>query len=175
MHLREKTFKKLRQLQYWHAYLTDVLNFYPTKPGDVFFIPAGTVHAFCEGNLICEIQQSSNCSYRLYDYDRRDKYGNPRELHSEKALDVLNLNKYEMVEGNVSCKYFEVEFIDVDIEKTIAIGDDRFISFICIDGQGTIGVDDYILSVKAEDSFFIPAQKGMLRIQGNMKIAKSHI
>lgn len=155
--------------------ITEVLNFYPTKPGDVFFIPAGTVHAICEGNLICEIQQSSNCTYRLYDYDRRDKYGNPRELHLEKALDVLNFNRYELVEGNVSCKYFEVEFIDVDKEKTITISDDRFISLICIEGEGTIEIDDFNLNVKAGDSIFVPAQKGMLRMIGNMKIAKSHI
>lgn len=155
--------------------ITEVLNFYPTNSGDIFFIPAGTVHAICEGNLICEIQQSSNCTYRLYDYDRRDKYGNPRELHLEKALDVLNFNKYEMVEGNVSCKYFEVEFIDIEKEKTITINDDRFISIICIDGEGTIGVDNCVLNVKAGDSIFVPAQNGLLKIKGNLKISKSHI
>lgn len=91
-----------------------MLNFYPTKPSDIFFIPTGTVHAICERNLICEIQQNSNSTYRLYDYDRRDKYGNPRELHLEKALDVLNLNKYK---GAVSCKYFEVEMLEIESKK----------------------------------------------------------
>lgn len=155
--------------------ISEILNFYPTKPGDIFFIPAGTVHAICEGNLICEIQQSSNCTYRLYDYDRRDKYGNPRELHLEKALDVLNLNKYEMFEGNVSCKYFEVEFIEIENEKRIAVDDDRFISIICIEGKGTIGIIDYVLNVTAGDSIFVPAQKGMLKIRGSMKIIKSYV
>lgn len=89
--------------------ITEILNFYPTKPGDVFFIPAGTVHAICAGNLICEIQQSSNCTYRLYDYDRRNKYGNPRELHLEKALDVLSYQRYEATKENVSCKYFKMK------------------------------------------------------------------
>lgn len=154
--------------------ITDVLNFYPTKPGDVFFIPAGTVHAICEGNLICEIQQSSNCTYRLYDYDRRDKFGNPRELHLEKALDVLNFNKYEAVQGNVSCKYFETEIVEFE-EKTIRIDDDRFISLICIEGSGEMSIGDYSLVVNAGDSIFVPAQKNILKIKGKMKMAICHI
>lgn len=155
--------------------ITEVLNFYPTKPGDIFFIPAGTVHAICEGNLICEIQQSSNCTYRLYDYDRRDKFGNPRELHLEKALDVLNFKKYEAVEGNVSCKYFENEIVETDGLKTIRINDDRFLSIVCIDGTGECSIGDYKLDIKAGDSIFVPAQKGILRIKGTMKLAVSHI
>lgn len=156
--------------------ITEILNFYPTKPGDIFFIPAGTVHAICEGNLICEIQQSSNCTYRLYDYDRRDKFGNPRQLHLEKALDVLNYEKYEAATGNVSCKYFENEIIDVDEEeKTIRLNDERFLSLIVIDGEGGLSIDDYSLDVKAGDSIFVPAQNDILKINGKMKLAISHI
>ena len=154
--------------------ITKILNFYPTKPGDVFFIPAGTVHAICEGNLICEIQQSSNCTYRLYDYDRRDKFGNPRQLHLDKALDVLNYEKYEVAEGNVSCKYFENEVVDVE-EKNIRLNDDRFLSIIAIDGKGEMSIGDYRLEAKAGDSIFIPAQNGILNIKGKMKLAISHI
>lgn len=155
--------------------ITEVLNFYPTKPGDIFFIPAGTVHAICEGNLICEIQQSSNCTYRLYDYDRRDKYGNPRELHLEKALDVLNFSKYEMVEGNVSCKYFETEFLRIDGTYSFRLGEDVFISLICISGTGKLSIDGYEMLIKEGDSFFVPAQNNILKITGTLKIAKSHV
>lgn len=155
--------------------ITEVLNFFPTKPGDIFFIPAGTVHAICEGNLICEIQQSSNCTYRLYDYDRRDKFGNPRELHLEKALDVMNLSRYEMAEGNISCKYFEVELMDITGETSIRIGKDRFMSIICLDGDGIFSVDGFEMSVKAGDSVFVPAQDNILKITGSMKLVKSHI
>jgi len=154
--------------------ITEVLNFYPTKSGDIFFIPAGTVHAICEGNLICEIQQSSNCTYRLYDYDRRDKFGNPRELHLDKALDVLDFNKYEALQGNVSCKYFETEIVKFE-EKTIRIDDDRFLSIIVIDGEGEMSIGDYSLGVNAGDSIFVPAQKGILKIKGRMKTAICHI
>lgn len=155
--------------------ITDILNFYPTKPGDIFFIPAGTVHAICEGNLICEIQQSSNCTYRLYDYDRKDKYGNTRPLHLKKAMDVLNFNRYEPVNGNVSCKYFEVEFIDVNAEKQIAVSDDRFISVVCLDGTGTMEIGGYLLNAVPGDCFFVPAQEGILKIKGKLKIAKVHV
>lgn len=154
--------------------ITEILNFYPTKPGDIFFIPAGTVHAICEGNLICEIQQSSNCTYRLYDYDRKDKFGNPRELHLEKALDVLNYKKYELTEGNVSCKYFENEVIDVE-EKMIRLNDESFISIIVLDGEGEMSIGDYKLQVKAGDSIFVPAQNKILKALGKMKLAISHI
>ena len=71
------------------------MNFFPVKAGDCYFIPSGTIHAIGTGCLIYEIQQNSNLTYRVYDYDRRDKNGNPRELHVEKALKVLNLSKYE--------------------------------------------------------------------------------
>ncbi len=154
--------------------ITEILNFYPTKPGDIFFIPAGTVHAICEGNLICEIQQSSNCTYRLYDYDRKDKFGNPRELHLEKALDVLNYKKYELTESNVSCKYFENEVIDVE-EKMIRLNDESFISIIVLDGEGEMSIGDYKLQVKAGDSIFVPAQNKILKALGKMKLAISHI
>lgn len=80
-----------------------------------------------------------------------------------------------MPEGNASCKYFEAEFLDADIEKTIAISDDRFISLICIAGQGAIGADNFILDVNAGDSIFVPAQRGALKITGNLKIAKSFV
>jgi len=154
--------------------ITEILNFYPTKSGDSFFIPAGTVHAICKGNLICEIQQSSNCTYRLYDYDRRDKFGRPRELHLRKALDVLNFNRYEAVQGKVSCKYFETEIVEVE-EMTLCVNDDRFLSLVCMAGEGEISSGGYHLEIHAGDSFFIPAWKTVLQLKGKMKLAISHI
>ena len=74
--------------------LTELLNFYPVQPGDCYFIPSGTIHAISSGCLICEIQQNSNLTYRVYDYGRTDAKGNPRELHVEKALKVTKLEKY---------------------------------------------------------------------------------
>ena len=165
--------------------IMETLNFYPTKPGDVFFIPAGTVHAIGAGNLICEIQQSSNCTYRLYDYDRRDKFGNPRELHLEKALDVLDFNRYKPVDfatdsttsGTVlsRCKYFESIVYNVQETEKISLEDDRFYSVVCINGQGILELNDLKLEIKAGESIFVPAQKGILLVNGKLSIVVSNI
>ncbi len=162
--------------------IEEILNFCPTHPGDIFFIPTGTVHAIGAGNLICEIQQSSNSTYRLYDYDRRDKYGNPRELHLEKALDVLDCTKYEPAEltveeqneeeKHIRCKYFEAAILTVSGEKSLHISDDSFRSLVCIRGEGTISTDDNSspIPVKAGDSFFIPAADRTLTCEGEMTL-----
>ena len=165
--------------------IMEVLNFYPTKPGDVFFIPAGTVHAIGAGNLICEIQQSSNCTYRLYDYDRRDKFGNPRELHLQKALDVLNFNKYTVTEPEketssdgsvlVRCKYFESTLYEVENKINIPLENDRFCSVVCIKGEGSLQIADMSMGIKAGESVFVPAQKETLSVSGKMSVVLSNI
>ena len=155
--------------------ILDVLNFYPTKPGDVFFIPAGTVHAIGKGNLICEIQQSSNSTYRLYDYDRRDKFGNPRELHLRKALSVLNYSRYEpedlevtQIDGQkrIRCKYFETTVLSVNGENKISIGDDSFRSIVCIDGEAMLSTEGTEEKLNAGESLFAAAANTTLTITG---------
>ena len=165
--------------------ILEVLNFYPTKSGDVFFIPAGTVHAIGAGNLICEIQQSSNTTYRLYDYDRRDKFGNPRELHLDKALDVLDYSKYQPVklgltgadgtEKTVRCKYFETVIYDINGSKNLSLKDDSFHSAVCIRGEGTIRLKDDEMQIKAGDSIFIPAVTDIMEIEGKLSLVITRI
>ena len=75
--------------------ITEVLQFHEVKSGDVFFLPAGRIHAICEGILIAEIQQSSDITYRIYDYDRRDAQGNPRELHVEQSIAAVDFKMYD--------------------------------------------------------------------------------
>ena len=98
--------------------ITEILNKIEVHKGDCVMVKAGTIHAIGAGILICEIQQNSNCTYRMYDYDRKDKFGNKRELHIDKAIDVVDVKKYKpFVSSNsdvpegaellVSCKYFE--------------------------------------------------------------------
>lgn len=98
--------------------ITDILNKIEVHKGDCVMVKAGNIHAIGAGILICEIQQNSNCTYRMYDYDRKDKFGNKRELHIDKAIDVVDVKKYkpfisdnkdvpEGAEVLVSCKYFE--------------------------------------------------------------------
>ncbi|MBQ8824316.1 MAG: class I mannose-6-phosphate isomerase [Ruminococcus sp.] len=165
--------------------IMSLLNFYPTKAGDVFFIPAGTVHAIGAGNLVCEIQQSSNCTYRLYDYDRCDTSGNPRELHLKKALDVLSYKKYQKDNtysdksdtGRIlsQCKYFKSVIYDVDDEQKIKLNDSTFFSLICLKGNGNIELGEMNMNIRAGDSVFIPAVNGELIVSGSTTIILSNI
>lgn len=165
--------------------ILDVLNFYTTKKGDVFFIPTGTVHAIGSGNLICEIQQSSNCTYRLYDYNRSDKFGNQRKLQLERALDVLDFSKYEPMdfkeeknEAGVilgQCKYFQATIYEVDGEEKIKMDDSRFYSIVCIRGSGMLELVNCKMMVTAGESVFIPAADDVLRMHGKLTVILSHI
>jgi mannose-6-phosphate isomerase class I len=161
--------------------ITDLLNFVPTKKGDTFFIPSGTVHAIGAGNLICEVQQSSNCTYRLYDYDRVDRYGNRRELHLDKALEVADYRKYEPQslegEGNLicRCKYFETLIYDVDGTVTVPADDSKFDAVVCLEGEGEISCADSKVSLKRGESVFLPASKDSISFKGTMRVLMCHV
>lgn len=156
--------------------ITSLMNFYPTKPGDVFFIPAGTVHAIGAGNVIAEVQQSSTCTYRLYDFDRVDKFGNKRELHLEKALAVMDTNKYapqdfsDSDEGLVCrCKYFIVSEVNVDGTCEMASQNESFTVVIAISGKGTIHKGSEKVSIKAGEVVFVSADDGVVNFEGQFK------
>lgn len=163
--------------------ITDILNKIEVKKGDVVMVKAGTIHAIGAGIIICEIQQNSNCTYRMYDYDRRDKYGNPRELHVKKALDVVDTKAYVkdnttevMLEENehyslerlVQCKYFECLKYEIKDEVKIVADESSFVSLVFIEGSGTIEADDYKQEVpfKAGESFFVSSGKRSINIKG---------
>ncbi len=139
---QETYLEKLENVQ-----LTDILNFEEVTAGDVFFIPAGRVHAIGKGILLAEIQQTSDVTYRIYDYDRRDDQGNPRELHTELALDAIDYTLQTEYKTNytakvnesvelASCKYFTTNVLDVNelIEKDYNKLD-SFVIYICLDGE----------------------------------------
>ncbi len=161
--------------------ITDYLNFVPTKAGDTFFIPAGTVHAIGAGNLICEVQQSSNCTYRLYDYDRVDRYGNKRELHIDKALDVIDYSRYEpqelSTEGNLicRCKYFDVLVYDVDGDLSVPADDSKFDCAVVLKGSGKVMCDGEEMNINAGEAVFLPASKETISFTGSMKILMCHV
>ena len=160
--------------------LLDYLNKVEVKKGDVYFIEAGTVHAIGKGIVICEIQQNSNTTYRVYDYDRRDAQGNARELHVEKALEVSVTKppmEYKQENENLlaKCKYFTVEKADVDGEMEFAIDETSFKSVIVTDGEGTLALGDCEMQIKKGDSIFIPAQNGKFTVKGNCNIIISYV
>ena len=172
--------------------ITEILNKIEVKKGDVVMVKAGTIHAIGAGIFICEIQQNSNCTYRMYDYDRRDKFGNPRELHIAKSLDVVNPVKYEkdnkcnvmlahnehyMSKRLVQCKYFEVIKYEIEDEAKIPVDEASFLSVIVIDGEGTIMTDDNDreLKFKAGESFFINAGKRNVVVNGRSTCIITHV
>ena len=155
--------------------LTDLLNFYPVKAGECYFIPSGTIHAIGSGCLICEIQQNSNLTYRVYDYGRRDKNGNTRELHVDKALLVTTLAKHEnkTLSGDVLgvSKYFSVRRLSVNGTTEGKTTGKTFHCLSCVKGAGKIDGQD----VRTGDSFFVPADYGRYTISGEMEIIMTDI
>ena len=163
--------------------LTELLNRVPVKRGDVFFIPAGTVHAIGAGILICEIQQNSNTTYRVYDYNRRDKDGNLRPLHVEKALEVSCLAKSPALPAIpdgadvllAQCDYFEVRRLRFDGEGQVAVDEESFVSLVVTQGEGILSYEGDTLRFAKGDSLFIPAQSNTYRITGNCEMILSKV
>ena len=139
--------------------ILEALNFYKVKPGETYMINPGTIHAIGKGVRLIEIQQNSDLTYRLYDYNRLGKDGQPRPLHIQKALDVIDYHQYQPIEqkGEVLAdnQYFEVERKEFDGELKIKANKGSFVSFTFIEGEGL--VDD--VPFQTYDTFFLPNDK----------------
>ena len=176
---REITREELRQ-RIENNTILEVLNKVEVKKGDVFFIPSGTIHAICAGILICEVQQNSNITYRVYDYNRRDANGNTRQLHVDKAIEVTNLKplpKPERTGGGklASCKYFTAEKVVLSGSAKIDIDTSSFRSLIILDGEGSISVGGRSVDFKKGDSIFVPAQDAKMELTGNAQCIMSYV
>ncbi len=161
------------------------LQWVPVKKDDLFFIEAGTIHAIGAGALVAEIQENSNLTYRLYDYDRVGKDGKKRELHVDKALQVANLKSsaeprqplrvlkyrqglaYELL---TRCKYFEVYRMIVNTERRQKVhyraDEIAFRVLLCVNGCGTISYEDGSIPFYKGDCIFVPADSETLTIHG---------
>ncbi|MEC4113962.1 type I phosphomannose isomerase catalytic subunit [Myroides pelagicus] len=153
-HLEEKT-------------LPSILNEIPVKKGDVFFIETGTIHAIGGGILLVEIQQTSDITYRVYDWDRLDDQGNSRELHVDLAKDAINygpkqveltyeqsLNKANAI---VDCPFFSVNYVPLESEYHKQKVTDRFFFYVCTEGSCVFEIADKQYSFAQGDSILIPA------------------
>lgn len=147
----------------------DLLQKVPVKPGDVFFIPAGLVHAIGKGVVVAEIQQSSDVTYRIYDYKRTDAQGNERELHTDLALDVIDFTasinpktEYQIsanaIVPLVSCNYFTTNLIQFDRPLTRNYGNlDTFVAYMCLNGSFVIETKGEKTVVNQGETVLIPA------------------
>lgn len=171
--------------------LEECLNYVNVSKGDFLNIPAGLIHAIGEGILLAEIQQNSNTTYRVYDYDRLDKQGNKRPLHVEKALDVIDFN-FEVKDNfktgiklnigqnsyknyRIANKYFSVEEYSINGKIEEKTDGSKFYIFIIIEGSGEISWSEGKLQIKRGDSILIPASLGGYCISGEIYTLKTYV
>ncbi len=188
--LKEPTSKEEIRKRIANNTVTDILNKVEVHAGDVVFIPAGTIHAIGAGLFICEIQQSSNCTYRLYDFGRLDKDGNPRELHIDKAMDVVDTEAYEqnayglgeehkegdaLVQTLCRCKYFESTKYKISGEAVIKMDDASFRSIVVLSGTATISTADESMEATPGESFFVSAGRKVVHVSGECEIIVTNI
>lgn len=157
------------------------------KPGDFFYVPSGTIHALCEGTLVLETQQSSDTTYRVYDYDRTDKNGNKRELHLNKAIDVTTVphvdgytdestesKKGITIKTFVQAEYFSVYKWEIDGQAELS-QENPFLLASVIDGEASLLHDGVTYSLKKGSHFILPAETGDFQIEGSCTIIASHV
>jgi mannose-6-phosphate isomerase len=152
----------------------DTLKIEPVVAGDMIFVPAGTVHALLEGVMVYEVQQNSDTTYRVYDYDRVGDDGKKRELHIEKAVEVINFKEQpscSFKSNSIHCQYFAMEKMMIQGEK-IEKTNNQFIVYCVTAGTGEIVYKDTIESLHAGETVLIPACLGEFNIKGNIELLK---
>ncbi len=148
--------------------IEETLRFVDVHPGEVYFIPSGQIHAIGAGILIAEIQQNSNVTYRVYDYNRRGADGSLRPLHTEKALKAARIRTDAEIEALrftepakdpralADCAYFRVRKVDLSREEIQLTAKDSFLSLLCLEGENSIQCESVSYSLCKGDSYFVP-------------------
>ena len=185
--------REMTEEEYVHAldsgHIMDILNREDVKAGDVFFLPAGRVHTIGKGLLIAEIQQTSDITYRIYDFDRVDDKGQKRELHTQEALAAIDYKHYPEYKTNyqpqkdetvelVTCPYFTTSVLDFTKDTEKDYSDlDSFVIYVCLEGEYTIKYNDMAYPVKMGDCVLLPKtiDKVQLKTNAGFKILESYI
>lgn len=168
-----------------HKTLTKILKEIKVAPGDVFFLETGTIHAIGAGIVIAEIQQTSDITYRVYDWDRVDAQGKSRELHIELALDAIDYSvsdakcKYTQT-VNVSnpvidCPYFTTNFIPLSGQQTFYKNGDSFTVLVCTKGTFSIAINDAVTTFREGDTVLIPAVITDFQLSGEASLLEIFI
>ena len=170
--------------------ITDLLTDHEVRPGDVFFLPAGRIHSIGAGSFFAEIQQTSNITYRIYDFNRRDANGNLRELHTEQAKEAIDYSvetdyrtHYEAVKDRpvelVACPYFTTTLYDLTRPCEIDLAaTDSFLVVMCIEGSGTLTDDQgSAMPLRQGETVLVPASAKSLSVspQSSIKLLTSRI
>ena len=168
--------------------ICDALGNYKVKSGDCFFIPAGRIHAICSGSFIAEIQQTSDVTYRIYDYKRKDKIGNYRQLHTKEAAEAIDYTvldnyrtEYTPVKNEatplVSCPLFTTAVYDLTEPMTLDYTElDSFVILIALKGEGTILTSSgETFSFREGESVLLPATTDMVKVEGTIKFLETFV
>lgn len=168
--------------------IVDAIDRYEVKEGDCFFLPAGRIHAIGTGCFLAEIQQTSDVTYRIYDFKRKDKNGNYRQLHTKEAAECINYNvesnyrtDYTPVKNQgvslVQCPYFNTAVYDLNEPMTIDYSElDSFVILIGLKGNATItDNEDNTFTLQAGESVLVPATTETLKVDGNIKFLETYV
>jgi mannose-6-phosphate isomerase len=167
--------------------ICDALAQYSVKEGDCFFIPAGRIHAIGAGCFLAEIQQTSDVTYRIYDYKRKDKDGNYRQLHTQEASESIDYTVHDDYRTHytphqnesqllVECPYFNTAVYDLTEPMTIDYSDlDSFVILIGLKGEGTLTIDGEHTTFRAGESILIPATVKEIRTEGTVKFLETYV
>lgn len=160
------------------------LNYIDVKKGDCIYIPSGLIHSILKDNLICEIQQNCDITYRVYDWDRLGKDGKPREMHKEEALEVIksdlkpevkHTDNDKKIQNIVINKYFKVDKINCNDIFCDVSNDSTFYAMIVVEGKGCIYTDTQNITIEKGNCFLIPSTLGKYKIIGKLEILKVSI
>jgi mannose-6-phosphate isomerase len=165
--------------------IIDILDIKKVKQGDVFFLETGTVHAIGAGTVIAEIQQTSDITYRIYDFDRVDANGKTRELHVDLALEAINYNvveaqkEYSKVENSsnemVNSQYFTTNFIPLEGKVTIDENKESFTVYMCVEGIFELNYKGEKYNYKVGDTVLLPAEMTEFEISGKASLLEIYI
>ena len=167
--------------------ITDALARYEVHEGDVFFIPAGRIHAIGAGCFVAEIQQTSDVTYRIYDFKRKDKDGNYRELHTKEAAESINYTvldnyrtEYELPKNEgvqvVSCPYFTTAVYDLNEPMTLDYSElDSFVILIAVKGEGKLICNGEEVTFQMGDTVLIPATTAEVKVEGSVKFLETYV
>ena len=168
--------------------ITDALAQYEVKEDDCFFLPAGRIHAIGTGCFLAEIQQTSDVTYRIYDFKRKDKDGNYRQLHTKEAAECINYTveddyrthyEHKKNEGVtlVECPYFTTAVYDLDEPMTLDYSElDSFVILIGLKGEGTITDNEgNTVAISAGESILVPATTDTLKVEGTIKMLETYV
>ena len=168
--------------------ITDALAQYEVKEDDCFFLPAGRIHAIGTGCFLAEIQQTSDVTYRIYDFKRKDKDGNYRQLHTKEAAECINYTveddyrthyEHKKNEGVtlVECPYFTTAVYDLDEPMTLDYSElDSFVILIGLKGEGSITDNEgNTVTISAGESILVPATTDTLKVEGTIKMLETYV